>query len=314
MLGAMKPDDINLICNEDATCTAPPTWAIFTPEFLDKSTKYFSQAEALAKDPETLLRVKVAKLPLMYVKIGQGLGYYPQVGAYIPGSWIKNPTPDQRKYYADLLNELLDIMKAAKITSLAESSTVDKIVSNWQSLLQLDWKNIPAHGLSGQWKFRTDPQNIGVAQGWFLPQAVNASWTEMRSDMGGVNGWEHQGFADYTGYAWYQQMLKVPAELEKSPYLYLYFGAVDSESEIYINGKKAFEHTLKSTGMTPAQIWNAPFVFDPREWLKFGENNTIAVRVTSAGGVRGIWEPVCLFSSDKKLDMAALTNAAIMAK
>ena len=56
----------------------------------------------------------------------------------------------------------------------------------------------------------------------------------MRSDKG--NGWESQGFADYLGLGWYRQQFSPPAgPLPK--HAYLYFGAVDEDAWLYLNGQ-----------------------------------------------------------------------------
>ena len=79
----------------------------------------------------------------------------------------------------------------------------------------------------------------------------------------------------------------------------LRFGAVDEEAEVYINGKKVFDHTRQSTGLALDQLWTRAFAFDPSPYLKVGQENLIAVRVSNQVGTEGIWKPVYLISTDE---------------
>ena len=137
--------------------------------------------------------------------------------------------------------------------------------------------------------------------------ADKTGWSEISSNFPN-KGWEGQGFPDYKGSAWYRQSFTVPANFERRKHLWLLFGAVDSESEIYLNGEKIFEHTLASTGLKLETIWNDSFFVDIAPHLKAGEN-TLAVRVTSSGGVRGVWRPAHLISSDDTLTADAMNFA-----
>lgn len=67
---------------------------------------------------------------------------------------------------------------------------------------------------------------------------------------------------------WYQKTIDVPAIYRKGKVL-LHFGAVDWESEVYVNGKKAGSH----------QGGYDPFSFDITALLKKGTKQDIAVRV-----------------------------------
>ena len=304
-----KPTPNPLLLN-DSPCSAPPDWSLMSPEFLDKSTKLFAQAEALAKDPETLHRIKVAKISILYVKLGQGLGYIPEIGDWVAGSWIKTKDEEQRKYYAGLLKEFTDISLATPVVAISERSRTPQIIDKWKDILYYDSSKISAVKLNNTWKFKTDPSKNGLAQGWQAVGLADADWADVRSDLN--KGWEAQGFPDYRGGVWYRQKLTIPANFNRRNHLSLFFGAIDSESEIYINGVKAFEHTLASTGLKPETIWNDSFAFDPTPWLKFGEENTISIKVYIAGGILGIWTPAYLFSSDEKLTVPQMVNAGIM--
>ena len=105
------------------------------------------------------------------------------------------------------------------------------------------------------------------------------------------------GFPDYLGYGWYRQRFPIPAGFGKGPHAYLLFGATDEDAEVWLNGRKAFEHTCASTGLAPTEIWIEPFLFDPRPFLNPGRENVIAVRILNTANAGGIWKPVYLVSA-----------------
>jgi len=160
--------------------------------------------------------------------------------------------------------------------------------------------------LSRVWKFKTDLDDVGLKQKWYALETDDSGWAEVRS--GKNYGWESQGFPGYTGHGWYRQRVKVPKDIEKRKSFYLCFGAVDEDAEVYINGKKAFEHTWASTGLTPGEIWITPFAFDPRPLLRPGKENLIAVRVYNRQDMGGIWKPVYWVSSDTQVTATAIVE------
>jgi hypothetical protein len=303
-----KDDDTKPVPNplllNDSPCSAPPDWMLLDQEYLDKTTKLFAQAETLAKDPETLRRVHIAKLPLLYVKLGRALGYITEFGEYVSGSWIKTRDAAQKAAYQALLQEFLKITEEGDVKYISAFTTTRAITDKWQGILGLSDAPLSVFRLSNQWQFKTDPEKAGVAQNWAAAQTNDAGWADVSSNQHD-KGWESQGFADYKGTAWYRQRFTLPTNFERHKHVYLYFGAVDSESEIYLNGVKVFDHTMASTGLTVNEIWNAPFAFDAAPYLKAGEN-VLAVRVSSAGGVRGIWKPALILSSDDALSADSL--------
>ena len=91
--------------------------------------------------------------------------------------------------------------------------------------------------------------------------------------------------------------------MQKYAFVYLYFGAVDEEAYIYLNAEPIYEHTCASTGLVPQAIWVTPFAFDVKPHLKYGERNTITVRVYNSKGMGGIYMPVYLVGADRELDV-----------
>jgi len=89
--------------------------------------------------------------------------------------------------------------------------------------------------------------------------------------------WEDEGFPGYDGYAWYRIHLRFPKSLQTKS-LYIKLGYIDDVDEVYVNGK-----FLSGSGTFPPEYQSA---FDhqrvyhlPHDFLNFGEENVIAVRV-----------------------------------
>ncbi|MBN2312259.1 MAG: DUF4838 domain-containing protein, partial [Candidatus Hydrogenedentes bacterium] len=263
----------------DRTIRYPPTAKFITPEFVETASALFERAEALAGDGETLRRVQLAKLAILYLKAARG--------------------PAEYRDYARIIDEFEAIATREHVTHLWEGggAQVAEKIEYWRGLEAAQTAEMSALEVGDVWQFKPDPDNVGVEQAWFARDVADLDWARVRCDIG--QGWESQGFAEYTGYGWYRARFDVPAAMEQAPNLILFFAAVDEDAEVYINGRRAFEHTCESTGLTPDQIWNRPFAFDPREYLKFGEENLIAVRVYNRFAMGGIYKPVHLIRSDK---------------
>ncbi len=274
----------------------PMTAEFLTPEFIEQSTGLFARGCKLAENEEILHRVELAGLPIIYVKIMRGPEYCGQ--EYLP-----------------LIDEFERIARREGITHLAEGEPdLDTKLAKWRE----DWQIHQHLGqiqdqstivpLANEWRFAPDPQDVGTAQQWFAVGLDDSHWAKVRSDTG--NGWEHQGFPDYTGYGWYRQQFSVPADLAGA-HVYLYFGAIDEDAWIYLNGQLALDHSCAATGLTPNQIWTTPILFDPGVHLKRGQLNTLAVRGHNSGGMGGVWQPAYVVGAEEPLS-ARLVQALII--
>ena len=272
----------------------PMNVKFLSQEFGEKATGIFERAAKLAENKKILRRVQLAALPVTYVKLSRGPEF---VG----------------EGYGAMLDEFEATVRGEGIAWLSDKAwgNVDQQVAQWRG----DWWNydgvpeisaeeIRIWPVSNVWKFATDPDNLGVADKWYATSFDDGNWAEVRSDQG--NGWEKQGFADYVGYGWYRQSLELPADLKRK-HLYLYFGAVDEQAWVYINGQPVFEHTMQSTGRGLGDLWRAPFLFDVRDHLKLGQANTLVVRVHNMGGQGGVWKPVHVVASDRPLALVLVT-------
>lgn len=118
------------------------------------------------------------------------------------------------------------------------------------------------------WRFRLDPDDSGLTDGWFAPDASVSGWA--RSAPG--RPWEENGFPDYDGIAWYRADFVIPASWTAA---YVGTVQVDDFGRIWIDG---VEHPLDP--LIPLPVDGTRRVV------------TIAYRIEDAGGYGGIKMPV----------------------
>lgn len=244
--------------------------------FVQKGWELMKKAEAAADgDAELIRRIKIAEMPLMYMKATYGAG-------------------KDRNGYLAMLDEFEAIARAAGakyIENAFQGPDIDKQFAYWRKIAATDPDKIEIQELDNAWLFAPDPQNTGMDSNWYAADFDDAKWAKIRSDNG--NGWEAQGFKDHHGWGWYRQTLELKDKILGKDGLKMVFLAVDEEAEVFINGQRAFDHTVASTGLPVETLWTTPFMFDPKPFLKAGKN-TIAVRVHDTVGQAGIWKPAYL--------------------
>ena len=285
-------------------CSTTPYLA---PEILDKSVDIFEQAKAAAAgQPEFLRRVEIAEMSVLYSLLDKAYNRF-----LIDGKLADEKTRSR-------LDRFAAIAQREKITQISEGGAEGGRLASWTRCLrqmvtmegtgQTSWTAKTARGdvavtrLTAFWKFAPDSKDAGVAGKWFANGFDDAAWATNRNDL--ACGWERQGCPGYTGFGWYRQKFDLPADLKRE-HIYLYFGAVDEEAWIYLNGegKTAFEHTCASTKLAPNRIWNTPFLFEATGRLHPGESNLLAVRVYSVTQMGGVWRPVYVIASDAELTL-----------
>src|SRR5262245_55678513 len=117
--------------------------------------------------------------------------------------------------------------------------------------------------LSGVWKFRADPDNVGEAQGWMKGLSehrlmpVPCSWNEIFDDL-----------RNYNGTVWYQTGFRVDRSWADQR-IWLRFGSVAYRGKVWLNGQLLGEHVGA----------HLPFVFDATPHIKVGEENVLVVLV-----------------------------------
>ena len=155
------------------------------------------------------------------------------------------------------------------------------------------------------WRFALDEKKRGMSDKWYAADFDDSRWGQVRTDLN--TGWQAQGFngGDEDAFGWYRLRIKTPAEFAGKK-LYLVFEAVDEDAHVYVNGRKAFEHSCESAGMQPIAIWTTPFAFEAGELLRPGEENLLAVGVYNRAGMGGVYRPVSIVAADTELDLQTL--------
>jgi hypothetical protein len=144
--------------------------------------------------------------------------------------------------------------------------------------------------LSGSWKFRADPSELGLSEGWHEPGYSDLDWGAL-----GVPGsWESQGVTEanpqwpgataecgYNGYAWYRTRFSVPTGWEQAE-LALRVGQIWDMDWTYLNGHRI--------GLTTGEgAWQRRREYAlPTDALRPGEDNVLAIRVFDGVGEGGI--------------------------
>ena len=148
--------------------------------------------------------------------------------------------------------------------------------------------------LPAVWQVKLDPANAGLAEKWFSPEFKEVGWTPISTHK--WRGWDKQGMPEHVGYAWYRVRWKAPRTPRKK-FVYLYFGAVDEQAWVYLNGKLVGQHTCASTGKEALELWNERFLVDVTETMKPGQVNLLTVRVLNGRMAGGIWKPIRLIAA-----------------
>jgi hypothetical protein len=118
------------------------------------------------------------------------------------------------------------------------------------------------------WRFE-----IGDNPDYAQPDWDDSDWEKIHVP----GAWENQGFPGYDGFAWYRIRLKLPAHLENKA-LYLKLGYIDDVDAVYVNGKWTGQSGLFPPEYQTAYTHDRVY-FLPPDRLRFGKENTIAVRV-----------------------------------
>ncbi|MHB1461937.1 MAG: sugar-binding domain-containing protein [Armatimonadota bacterium] len=119
--------------------------------------------------------------------------------------------------------------------------------------------------LDGDWKYTTDPGNLGIRHSYFKPGSDESSWKSMPVP----SQWYVHG-VDYHGVVWFSRKFDVPASFPGST-LELNFGGVDYDARVWVNGEYVGRHVGAFSS----------FKLDATKAIRKGEQNLIVVRVDS---------------------------------
>ncbi|MGB9619056.1 MAG: DUF4838 domain-containing protein, partial [Armatimonadota bacterium] len=250
-------------------------------QYLDKALTLFAEARRLATDPVTKRRVDIAMLPILYVQICQQIGFVDYYGAFQP----RIRTSSDRARLRLLIDEFEHISRIEKVTHIREGrpDLTDQI-----SLFRKACDADPG-----------DYRVIRLPESWKVKPELNQAGRNVRV---------------------YEQEFYVPEDWKAFKHVFVWFGGVGEEAVVYLNGKPAWEQSVRSTAHPRMDLRMRPFYFDATgrttyennrhpllgtqgfefpeaPYINYGCANTISVRVTSTGDPSGIHEPVCLVAT-----------------
>jgi len=140
------------------------------------------------------------------------------------------------------------------------------------------------------WRFRTDPDGVGLQRGWHTPDAdaSTAAWRDLQAG----SHWENQGedLKHYTGVAWYRVDVEVPEDWRGLDARCVLEG-VDDSCHLWLNGELIDQFGDEASKTT---IWLERQVAELQQRLKPGQRNTLVLRVVDHAGAGGLWKPVRL--------------------
>jgi glycosidase len=130
--------------------------------------------------------------------------------------------------------------------------------------------------LEKNWKFKADSLNVGIIERWYGKHTSYQQWKDIKvSDF-----FDNYGLPNFQGVVWYHTTFMYHGDSTK---MTIFFGAVDDEAEVWLNGIELGMHA----GFAES------FYFDVQHALRQGEN-TLVVRVKNIEGPGGIYKPVTL--------------------
>ena len=161
--------------------------------------------------------------------------------------------------------------------------------------LQNTYQKVLFHqSLDADWRFQKDVTNKMQPTTITQLHFDDTSWKQVKA----TDWWQNQGFAGYRGPAWYRKTFSAP-QLQGDQQLILYFGAIDGNSQIYLNGHKIAEHQVGDKSQNFAG-WDQPITVNLTPQLQSGDN-IIAVKVVSKEvGSSGIYNGAGLFIAEAK--------------
>jgi beta-galactosidase len=156
--------------------------------------------------------------------------------------------------------------KTAVVTTAVATAGATALPS---SVLWLICANTETISLCGKWRFRVDPGNAGIQESWFAADHSAAEWHDVEVP----HTWQVDlSRSDYRGIAWYRREFDALSAWHEAA-VRVEFEAAFHTAAVWVNGLVVGEHLRK--GYTA-------FAFDITSALRWGQPNTIAVRVDSA--------------------------------
>jgi len=143
--------------------------------------------------------------------------------------------------------------------------------------------------LAAGWRFRPDPQDVGILEKWHTQAVSDADWTTL--DAG--SSWESQGHPELDGHAWYRKRVSIPADWQGKR-AWIALGGVNDAYELYCNGKRVAARGDADS----VSVHNTATSVEVGSHLRPGHENLIAIRVLDWGGSGGLWRLPCVLTVD----------------
>ncbi|WP_375586512.1 glycoside hydrolase family 2 TIM barrel-domain containing protein [Cyclobacterium xiamenense] len=129
--------------------------------------------------------------------------------------------------------------------------------------------------LNGTWQFKTDPNDLGETEAWFLSYVDRSGWEEMEVP----GNWDlYNAYAHYVGKGWYTKTFSLPSDWEGKSVI-INFEGVYHDCTVWLNGKKLGDN---NSGFLP-------FEFEVTDLLYPDQENTLTVRADNTFKRGAIW-------------------------
>lgn len=140
--------------------------------------------------------------------------------------------------------------------------------------------------ITDQWKFSTDPENLGIRQGWHTNEYSENDWKQVSCGA----SWEQNGY-DFDGYGWYRKRVTLPGAW-KDQRIFLELADVDDYFDVYMDGQ-----FVVHWGHPRNPMWGKISRLEITRHVKPGREHLLCIRVQDIGGPGGIKGAPCLLSA-----------------
>lgn len=128
--------------------------------------------------------------------------------------------------------------------------------------------------LDGEWLFKIDSLDRGASENWFKEGADRSDWSKVNVP----EYWDRYNLEEYDGVGWFYTTFDLK---DVSQPMALFFGGVDDDADVWLNGKKVGGHVG----------YSEPFYLELKDAVRQGKNELV-VRVNDDSGPGGIYKPI----------------------
>ena len=162
--------------------------------------------------------------------------------------------------------------------------------------------------LPAQWTFQTDPNDEGIAQGWFDPEHDTSAWGSILTTQiwEAAEGMQDEAGHGYNGAGWYRTELLVPVGFDENDQFFLNFGGVFGSMQIYIDGVLVAERPYQDPWWY--NPFNEFFDIDISGSVTPGQSNDLVIRVDNDFEWGGIYRRIFAWSPDEPAPMLGDVN------